>query len=122
MKWRKKMNRKELRLSLTSRAAQNAVSALIEMNNAIGHVTHINEAARDAEFYATVKRAYYFATQTELDFENIDMKIHDALLILLMEAKVAYDHFCKGCKDNETIRLLVLTNYRATQELMLINK
>lgn len=116
------MNTNEFKLKLTSQVAQDSVSALIEMNNMVGYVTHVNDSARDAKFYDAVKKAYYFATQTELDFENIDTKIHDALLILLMEAKVAYDHFCKGCKDNETIRLLVLTNYRATQELMLINK
>lgn len=116
------MNTNEFKLKLTSQVAQDSVSALIEMNNMVGYVTHVNDSARDAEFYDTVKRAYYFATQTELDFENIDTKIHDALLILLMEAKVAYDHFCKGCTDNETIKLLVLTNYRATQELILINK
>lgn len=114
------MNTNEFKLKLTSRAAKDSVSALIEMNNMIGYVTHVDDSARDAKFYDTVKRAYYFATQTALDFENIDKKIHDALLILLMEAKVAYDHFCKGCEDNETIKLLVLTNYRATEELMLI--
>lgn len=114
------MNTNEFKLKLTSRAAQDSVSALIEMNNMVGYVTHVNDSARDAKFYDTVKKAYYFAAQTELDFENIDKKIHDALLILLMEAKVAYDYFCKGCEDSEVVRLLEFTNHRATAKLQLL--
>lgn len=115
------MNTKELKLKLTSCAAQASVSALIEMNNAVGYVMHIDDSARDENFYDTVKKAYYFATQTELDFENIDEKIHDALLILLIEAKIAYDHFCKECEGNETTEMLELTNYHATEALMALN-
>ena len=114
------MNTNEFKLKLTSRAAQDSVSALIEMNNMVGYVIHVNDSARDAKFYDTVKKAYYFAAQTELDFENIDKKIHDALLILLMEAKVAYDYFCKGCEDSEVVRLLGFTNHYATAKLQLL--
>ena len=105
---------------MSSRAAEDSVSALIEMYNLVGYVTHVNDSARDAKFYDTVKKAYYFAAQTELDFENIDKKIHDALLILLMEAKVAYDYFCKGCEDSEVVRLLGFTNHCATAKLQLL--
>ena len=114
------MNTNEFKLKLTSRAAQDSVSALIEMNNMVGYVTHVDDSARDAKFYDTVKKAYYFAAQTELDFENIDKKIYDALLILLMEAKVAYDYFCKGCEDSEVVRLLGFTNHCATAKLQLL--
>lgn len=43
------MNTNEFKLKLTSRAAQDSVSALIEMNNMVGYVTHVNDSARDAK-------------------------------------------------------------------------
>ncbi|MGO5391527.1 hypothetical protein [Lactobacillus amylovorus] len=114
------MNTNEFKLKLTSRAAQDSVSALIEMNNMVGYVTHVNDSARDAKFYDTVKKAYYFATQTELDFGDIDEQIQDILLVLLIESKLAYDYFHKGCNDSETIRLLELSNHCATEQLMVL--
>lgn len=48
--------------------------------------------------------------------------MQDALLVLLLEAKLAYDYFCKGCEDSEIIRLLKLTNNCATEQLRLLKK
>lgn len=65
----------------------------------------------------TFMKIYYFKTY----FENIDIKIYDALIVLLLEAKLAYEYFCEGCKDNEVTELLALANYQATEKLMMLN-
>lgn len=115
------MDPKELKLSLTGRAAEATVNTLIKMNSVIGEsITQINSTVKDVAFYDLIKKAYYYATQTELDLDNIDEKINDALILLLIEAKLAYEYFCEGYQ--ESIELLSIINCRATQELMLINK
>ena len=112
------MNQKEIQLSVTSDLTQNAVKSLIKMNDAV--TTYIADSNRDATLNPTIKEAYYYATQVELDFKDIDEQMQDALLVLLLEAKLAYDRFCKGCKDSEIIRLLGLTNRCATEQLLLL--
>lgn len=107
------------KLKLTSPIAQESVSTLIQMNSMVG--THINNSTSNAKLHDIIKKAYYFATQTKLDFENIDIKIYDALIVLLLEAKLAYEYFCEGCKDNEVTELLALANYQATEKLMMLN-
>lgn len=107
------------KLKLTSPIAQESVSTLIQMNSMVG--TYINNLTSNAKLHDIIKKAYYFATQTKLDFENIDIKIYDALIVLLLEAKLAYEYFCEGCKDNEVTELLALANYQATEKLMMLN-
>lgn len=113
------MNQKEMQFSVTNDLTQNAVKSLIKMNDA---VTYVDDSNRDATFNQTIKEAYYYATQVELDFGNIDEQIQDILLLLLMEAKLAYDRFCKGCEDVEVKRLLTFTNYCANEQLMSLKK
>lgn len=112
------MNQKEIQLSVTSDLTQNAVKSLIKMNDAV--TTYIADSNRDATLNPTIKEAYYYATQVELDFKDIDEQMQDALLVLLLEAKLAYDYFHKGCNDSETIRLLELSNHCATEQLMVL--
>lgn len=120
MKRRKNMNPKEIQLNITGNLTQNAVNALINMNNKVGYAIHTNDSGRNVDFKQTIKEAYYFATQTELDFGDIDEQIQDILLVLLIEAKLAYDYFHKGCNDSETIRLLELSNHCATEQLTVL--
>lgn len=116
-KWRLLMNQNKLKL--ISPIAKESVSTLIQMNSMVG--TYINNSTPNAELHGIIEKAYYFATQTKLDFENIDIKIYDALIVLLLEAKLAYEYFCEGCKDNEVTELLALANYQATEKLMMLN-
>lgn len=109
------MNQKEIQLNITSDLTQNAVKSLMKMNDA---VTYVDDSNRDATFNQIIKEAYYYATQVELDFKDIDKQIQDALLVLLLEAKLAYDFFCKGCEDAEVKRLLTFTNHCANERLM----
>ena len=113
------MNQKEIQLNITSDLTQNAVKSLMKMNDA---VTYVDDSNRDATFNQIIKEAYYYATQVELDFKDIDKQIQDALLVLLLEAKLAYDRFCKGCEDAEVKRLLTFTNYCANEQLMTLKK
>lgn len=113
------MNQKEIQLNITSDLTQNAVKSLMKMNDA---VTYVDDSNRDATFNQIIKEAYYYATQVELDFKDIDKQIQDALLVLLLEAKLAYDRFCKGCEDAEVKRLLTFTNYCANEQLMSLKK
>ena len=113
------MNQKEIQLNITSDLTQNAVKSLMKMNDA---VTYVDDSNRDATFNLIIKEAYYYATQVELDFKDIDKQIQDALLVLLLEAKLAYDRFCKGCEDAEVKRLLTFTNYCANEQLMSLKK
>ena len=113
------MNQKEIQLNITSDLTQNAVKSLMKMNDA---VTYVDDSNRDATFNQIIKEAYYYATQVELDFKDIDKQIQDALLVLLLEAKLAYDFFCKGCEDVEVKRLLTFTNYCANEQLMSLKK
>lgn len=113
------MNQKEIQLNITSDLTQNAVKSLMKMNDA---VTYVDDSNRDATFNQIIKEAYYYATQIELDFKDIDKQIQDALLVLLLEAKLAYDRFCKGCEDAEVKRLLTFTNYCANEQLMSLKK
>lgn len=111
------MNQKEIQLNITGNLTQNAVKSLMKMNDA---VTYVDDFNRDATFNQTIKEAYYYATQVELDFKDIDEQMQDALLVLLLEAKLAYDYFHKGCNDSETIRLLELSNHCATEQLTVL--
>lgn len=113
------MNQKEMQFSVTNDLTQNAVKSLMKMNDA---VTYVDDSNRDATFNQIIKEAYYYATQVELDFKDIDKQIQDALLVLLLEAKLAYDRFCKGCEDAEVKRLLTFTNYCANEQLMSLKK
>ena len=113
------MNQKEIQLNITSDLTQNAVKSLMKMNDA---VTYVDDSNRDATFNQIIKEAYYYATQVELDFKDIDEQMQDALLVLLLEAKLAYDRFCKGCEDAEVKRLLTFTNYCANEQLMSLKK
>ena len=113
------MNQKEIQLNITSDLTQNAVKSLMKMND---EVTYVDDSNRDATFNQIIKEAYYYATQVELDFKDIDKQIQDALLVLLLEAKLAYDRFCKGCEDAEVKRLLTFTNYCANEQLMSLKK
>lgn len=114
------MSPKEIHLNITNNLTQNAVNALIKMNNKVGYAIHTNNSERNVDFKQTINEAYYFATQTELDFGDIDEQIQDILLVLLIESKLAYDYFHKGCDDSETIRLLELSNHCATEQLMVL--
>ncbi|AEA32840.1 hypothetical protein LAB52_09843 (plasmid) [Lactobacillus amylovorus GRL1118] len=40
---------------------------------------------------------------------------------LVIEARLAYKHFCKGQDDTELIRLLLSANYQATQQLKMLD-
>lgn len=108
-----------MQFSVTNDLTQNAVKSLMKMNDA---VTYVDDSNRDATFNQIIKEAYYYATQVELDFKDIDKQIQDALLVLLLEAKLAYDRFCKGCEDAEVKRLLTFTNYCANEQLMSLKK
>ena len=113
------MNQKEIQLNITGNLTQNAVKSLMKMNDA---VTYVDDFNRDATFNQSIKEAYYYATQVELDFKDIDEQMQDALLVLLLEAKLAYDRFCKGYEDAEVKRLLTFTNYCANEQLMSLKK
>ena len=131
----KNMNITKIKLNLTSKAAKDATNALIKMHDAVSQTLSntdnglfifykvfklILQSANftNTTFYKTIERAHYYATETELDFKNIDDKINDALFCLLIEAKIAFDHFCNKRKDDETIQLLMITHFQATNELM----
>lgn len=113
--------KKDIELLVTSTAAQDAVSALIKMNDTVGHAIQVDNIELNEVFYKIIEHAYYFAAKTELDFDNIDTKLHDALLPLVIEARLAYKHFCKGQDDTELIRLLLSANYQATQQLKMLD-
>ncbi|BAQ56665.1 hypothetical protein LBAT_0276 [Lactobacillus acetotolerans] len=77
------MIKKDINIAITSPQEHAAVAALIDMNNAVGYATHVEEANQDAVFIDTVKKAHYYATQTEIDLDNIDAELHNVLAILL---------------------------------------
>lgn len=114
----KNMNITKIKLNLTSKAAKDETNALIKMHDAVSQTLSNTDNFTNTTFYKTIERAHYYATETELDFKNIDDKINDALFCLLIEAKIAFDHFCNKRKDDETIQLLMITHFQATNELM----
>ena len=113
--------KKNIKVILTSQKAHEAVTTLINMNNAVGYVTHVDDTKRDAEFDSIIRQAYFLVTKTKLDITNIDIKLHDALLTLVMEANLAYEHFCQEKKNAKLISLLLLANDQATQKLIEFN-
>lgn len=118
MKWRKNMNTTKIKLNLTSKAAKDATNALIKMHDTVSQTLSKADNSTDTTIYKTIEKAHYYATETELDFKNIDDKINDALFCLLIEAKIAFDHFCNKRKDDETIQLLMITHFQAMNELI----
>ena len=116
------MNQNKPELKLTSTETQKAISVLIQMNDVVGNTISSHNSTRDKVLNLTIKKAYHYTTQTEIDFKKIDRKMQDALLVLLLEAKLAYDYFRKGCEDSEIIRLLKLTNNCAAEQLRLLKK
>lgn len=109
--------KKDINFITTSSKAKAAVTALINMNNAVGFAIHVG-VEQDEAFLTTIQQAHYYATQTKIDINNIDAKLHNVITILLMEAKLANDHFCKGINNHLIYKLMLTANQQATAQLM----
>lgn len=114
------MIEKEINIKTTSNAAKDTVNTLIKMHNTVSAVKYIDALEKDAQFFRPIKKAYKLVTQTVLDIDNIDVKLHDLLFLLLIEAKLAYELFCENCKNSEISQLLTITHYQATKMLMML--
>ena len=115
------MIEKEINIKTTSNAAKDTVNTLIKMHNTVSAVKYIDALEKDAQFFRPIKKAYKLVTQTVLDIDNIDVKLHDLFFLLLIEAKLAYELFCENCKNSEISQLLTITHYKATEMLMMLN-
>ena len=110
------MRRKKI--NITSLQAHAAVTALIDMNNAVGYAIHVNDISQNDELLATIKKAHFYATKTIIDVDNIDNCLHEIMGTLLIEAKLAYDYFCKNIDNRTAVKLLKIANHQATTLLM----
>lgn len=79
------MRRKKINITTTSPQAHAAVTALIDMNNAVGYAIHVNDISQNDELLATIKKAHFYATKTIIDVDNIDNCLHEIMGTLLME-------------------------------------
>ena len=116
------MRRKDINIAITSPQAHDAVTALIDMNNIVGYATHVNDISHNNELLVTIKNAHYYATKTIIDVDNIDTRLHDVMGTLLMEAKLAYDYFCKKIDNPMAVKLMIIANHQTTAQLMKLNE
>lgn len=109
--------KKDINFVTTSSQVYAAMTSLINMNNVVDLAIHIG-AKQDVAFLTTIQQAYHYATQTEINVDHIDTRLHDVLAVLLMEAKLAYDYFYKGANDHLIFQLMIAANQQATAQLM----
>lgn len=89
---------------------KSAITSLFEMHEAVSfHLAGIIDENNE-ELQQSLAKAHYYATQTEIDAENVDEKLRLIVVNLLLLAKLAHNYFANEIskRNNKTEMLLRL--------------
>lgn len=89
---------------------KSAITSLFEMHEAVSfHLAGIIDEDND-ELQQNIAKAHYYATQTEIDAENVDEKLRLIVVNLLLLAKLTHNYFSTEIskRSNKTEMLLRL--------------
>lgn len=98
---------------------KSAITSLFEMHEAVSfHLAGmINE--NNEELQQSLAKAHYYATQTEIDAENVDEKLRLIVVNLLLLVKLAHNYFSTEIskRSNKTEMLLRLACFEIMNDV-----